>query len=439
MIQKIVKSTAVTALLMTLATNAHAVETEIGTINGGVKALHILSGDDNGYDPNSGSAFLLSLKYKSPTWNNLHMGVGFYYTNELLGLTDEDSERVARGLFVNDERSSKAFLGELYLKYTGSHYALYGGNMIFNSPLTTNAVSTMPNFHRVYGVEATPMENLKLSLSQITHISFGARSMADFGLIGEGTGTAGTTIKPSTVEQAKFNKVSEATLGANAADTNGLTVANIDYKLAGVNLSLWDYYADDIANTLYLEANKAFKVAGNKLKLNAQFLTQSNQGDNLAGDIDFQLFGLKAAYGNKKWGVLAALNKSFGDNAMFNAWMGDPAYTSSIFSRNAYRKNVTAFKVGARYNLLSNLTLKASYANYGQSETSAPLKVLKVANEGRTMPLTDATEMDLAVIYKPKKNMMIKVFYADRTSEYHGVNGSDLTQSHIRAIVSYKF
>jgi hypothetical protein len=367
------------------------------------------------------------------------LGVGFYYTNDLFGLTDENSERVGRGLFVTNDLGSKAMIGELYLKYQNERFGLYGGNMIFNSPLTTSSTTTMPNFHRVYGVNATPVENLKLSLSHITHFSFGARTMTDFGLIGEGTGTAGAAVRPLTLEQAKFHKVSNIALGANAADTNGLTVANIDYTVAGVKLSLWDYYADDITNTLYFEATKAFKVAGNKLKLDAQLIAQSETGDALAGDVDYQLFGLKASYGNKKWGASLAFNKSFGDTAMFNAWMGDPAYTSSIFSRNAYRENVSAFKVGARYNLLSNLILKASYANYGQSETRAPLRVLGAGTTGTTLPLTDATEMDVALIYKPKKNMMLKVFYADRTSEYDGVNGRDLTQSHVRAIVSYNF
>jgi long-subunit fatty acid transport protein len=124
---------------------------------------------------------------------------------------------------------------------------------------------------------------------------------------------------------------------------------------------------------------------------------------------------------------------------MLNAWGGDPGFTSSIFSRNEYRENVTAFKIGGRYKITPKLTLKGGYANYGQSDTSAPAKVLKVAATGRVAPQTDATELDIALIWKPKKNVMLKLFHANRTSEYEGANSKDLTQAHTRLIGVYKF
>lgn len=302
----------------------------------------------------------------------------------------------------------------------------------------------MPNFHTAFGFSTNAIPKTKLGITQITKMSFGSRSMTDFGLIGEGTKSAGAAIKTSTIDQAEFHDIGKITFGNNGKDTNGITVLNAEYNgIKNLKLSFWDYYVDDIANNIYLQADKTISMKGSmkgkKLKLSGQYLTQSEIGDKLGGDLDFNMVGIKASLGNKKWGVFAAVNKSSGDTAMLNAWGGDPGYTSSIFSRNEYRENVTAFKVGGRYKINSKLTLSGGYSDYGQSDTKAPAKVIKVAATGLVDPRTDAKEFDIALTWKPKKKVMLKLFHANRTSEYDGTNGKDLTQSHTRLIGVYKF
>ena len=83
--------------------------------------------------------------------------------------------------------------------------------------------------------------------------------------------------------------------------------------------------------------------------------------------------------------------------------------------------------------------LSGGYTDYGQSNTSAPIKVLRAGPTGRVDPRVDAKEADIALTWKPKKNVMLKLFHANRTSEYDGVNGKDLTQAHTRLIGLYKF
>lgn len=411
-----------------------------GKLNLSVKAMTILGAEDNGYDPNDGTSYLLKLKYQTPSWNNLKLGVGTYTAGDLFNITDFGTERVARGMFVTNDGSEKTQLGEAYLEYKPGKYQLYGGRMDYKTPLTTILTSTMPTFHEVYGASTTAIPNTKLGIAQITQMSFGARAMTDFGLIGEGTKSAGAAINSSLLGQAEFHDISEATLGAGAKDTNGITVFNAEYNgFKNLKLAAWDYLVDDIANNIYLQADKVIPLTGKKLKLSGQYLTQSDTGDKLAGDLDFNMFGLKAALGSKKWGAFAAFNKSSGDTAMLNAWGGDPGYTSSIFSRNEYRKDVSAFKIGGKYKIRNNLILSGGYTDYGQSETKAPAKVLRVSPTGLVSPRTDAKELDLALTWKPKKNMMLKVFHANRTSEYDGTNGKDLTQAHTRLIGVYNF
>ncbi|MCG7983133.1 OprD family outer membrane porin [Candidatus Thiodiazotropha endoloripes] len=413
---------------------------DLGNLDVLIKGMSILYAEDNGYDPNNGTSYLLKLKYESQAWNNLKAGAGFYANGDVFGITDFETERVARGMFVTDDGSTKSQLGELYLKYNAEKFAVHGGNQRYATPLTTIAYSNMPNFYRAYGASTTAIDGLKLGAAQITEMSFGARAMTDFGLIGEATKTAGAAINSSLIGQAEFHEISTATFGSGAAETNGITVANATYTgLENTTIGLWDYYVDDIANNVYLHADTMIPLEGMKLKLSGQYLNQQETGDQLGGTLDFDLFGLKAALGSKKWSVYAAVNSSGGDTAMLNAWGGDPAYTSSIFSRNEYRKNVDAYKIGASYKIMKNLIIKVSYANYGKSDTSAPRKVLGLSGPGMVAPQTDAYEADIVLVYKPKKNVMLKTFLANRGSEYDGIEGKDLTQNHFRVIASYKY
>ena len=411
-----------------------------GKLNASVKVMTILNGKDNRYDPNNGTSYLFKVKYETPQWNNLKLGVGLYNAGDLFDLTDFDTERVARGMFVTDNGASKSQVGEFYVDYKPQNYHLYAGRMNYKSPLTSNSSSTLPNFHTAYGISTTAIPKTKLGLTKITEISFGSRSMTDFGLIGEGTKSAGAAIKTSAIGQAEFHDIAKATFGNAAPDTNGITVLNAEFNPSkSLKLSLWDYYADDISNTIYLQADKTIPLKGNKVKLSGQYLTQSEVGNKLGGELDFNMLGVKASIGNKQWGAFIAANKSSGDTAMLNAWGGDPGYTSSIFSRNEYRENVTALKIGGKYKINNKLTLSGSYANYGQSDTKAPAKVLKVASSGLVSPHTDAKELDIALTWKPKKNVKLKLFHANRTSEYNGANGKDLTQAHTRLIGVFNF
>ncbi len=372
-----------------------------GKVSAELKSMVILDAEDNGYDPSEGWSYLVKLKYETPSWNNAKMGIGFYNAGDFLNQTDFDKandpdKRLARGMFVTDDGSEKSLMGEFYLKYDGGNFGAHGGRQLYDTPLTNITYSTMPNFHTVFGINTTAIDGLKLSLDQVTQMSFGARAMTDWGLIGEGTRTAGVSILPSSIGQAEFHDISKIALGNDLEETNGITVLGGTYTgVKGLTISAWDYYADDISNTFYLDGSYGMPVGGLKLKLFAQYLSQSEQGSliedyNLSGftdGIDYNLFGLKAALKGKQWMAFAAYNKSSGDTGMFNSWGGDPAYTSSIFSRNAYRENVSAYKVGVKYNIIKNFFVMLSHADYGQSDTIG----------FRTAALTDAKETDLVL------------------------------------------
>ena len=47
-------------------------------MGGYVRMMHIIDGANNNFDPSTGSAIGYKLKYTSPTWNNLHLGLAGY-------------------------------------------------------------------------------------------------------------------------------------------------------------------------------------------------------------------------------------------------------------------------------------------------------------------------------------------------------------------------
>ena len=277
--------------------------------------------------------------------------------------------------------------------------------------------------------------------------------MTDFGLIGEGTGTAGATVRPDTIGQAEFHRIGKISLGQDAQNkgTNGITTFGVTYSgiknVAGfkkIDLSLWNYYSDDISNNLYLQADAVYPINNLKLKLGGQYLYQTDVGDSKAGDLTFHLSGIKATLAGKGWAVFGAYNHSAGSdgNGFHNAYGSDPGYTSTIFSRNEYRRSVDAYLVGFKYKNLKIKALKpftviAKYANYGQSNSIGRFSGVGTNLTARN----DAEELDLIWLYKPPqlKDLTVKLFTAWRESEYNGSNGRQLKQRHTRLVANLKF
>ncbi len=460
MTKKLSVQLAAAAVVVLASQQASAVELksdgkDLGKADVQLKSMHVIGGRNNGYDPTTGTAYLVKLKYETPSWNDFNLGLGFYNAGDLFNITQfgDDNERVARGMFVTDDGDEESLMGEAYLTYTRPKFNLHAGREYYSTPLTTILASTTPNFYTVVGANTTAVPNTQLSLSQIIQMSFGARAMTDFGLIGEGTGTAGATVVPNSIGQAEFFRIGKIALGQDAEDrgTNGITVFGANYSglkdIVGfkkIDLALWNYYNDEFSNNLYLQADAVYPINKLTLKLGAQYLYQTDVGDSRLGDLKFHLSGIKATLAGKGWAVYGAFNhSSSGDgNGFSNSYGSDPGYTSTIFSRNQYRKDVNAYLVGFKYKYLKNkwlkpFTLITNYANYGESDS-----IGRVSGVGTGLTSQDdAEELDLIIAYKPPqvKPLTVKMFTAWRNSEYDGSNGFQLKQRHTRIIANLKF
>lgn len=430
---------------------------DYGKFNAAVKGMHIVSDAGNGFDPSNGTSYMLKLKYQTPDFDGLRVTLGHYTTGDLFGLTDfsptPGSERLARGMFMNADGDTDYQLGEIFGRYQGEMFDVQIGRGLLDTPLTKNAYSNTPNFYSAATADVRPMKGLSVGAGIITEMSFGARAATDWGLIGEGTPTGGAGNNPTAgdIGQGRFYDIGEIATGTAGTSTTGIMLLNAKYSgVENLTLSGWNYYADDIANSMYFQADYAMPVKSlkSKLKFSGQYLRQRGTGDEItvgatgpeSVSLDYDMFGGKVALGNKKWSLYGAFNSSSGDSYFWNGVGGDPAYTSTIFSRNAYRENVDAWKVGGSFSPMKGVKLMAHYADYGKSDT--------LGYGGAALPAqTDATELDLIAVWKPRKDLMLKAIYADRTSEYKGVTGgprppaniADKTQEHFRIIGVYNF
>ncbi|MCK9455127.1 MAG: OprD family outer membrane porin [Sulfurimonas sp.] len=425
-----------------------------GTLDLMLKGMTVLDDKNNGFAPSNGSGYLIKLKYETPdVWvDGLKAGVGMYVNGDA-GLTDWDKSSAAEGwdkgaygMVVDEDGESKALMGELYLSYKHKYFDAKFGRQTLETPLTQIQTSLMPNFYEAYMLGTNAIDGLRLTAGQITKMSIGSRGAPDWGIIGEKTGTAGVGAEllsqGGTVEQAKFYNIGTI---AGVDSTSGRTVVGATYTgVKNLQADLWAYHSDDIANDIYAELGYKIPVSeGMAVNLNAQYLMQKDTGDSLAGERDFKMMGAKIALGTKKWGMYAAFNSSGNEDLAhegqyFNAWGADPAYTSSIFSRNAYRDNVDAYKIGGHYVIMKGLKFMMSYANYGKSDSTLGGVTKTTGNTA----LEDAYEVDTVLVYKPSKEWMFKIFNARRLSEFNGralASTPERRQNHYRAIASYTF
>lgn len=403
-----------------------------GKLHGYARIHHVFDGKENGFDKDTGSTFGFGLKYNRHIFGGLSGGVEYYGVTDT-GLTDnEDNSGIAYGQFMNAKKDTELEYGAAWgghLRYKADDFVVSLARSQFDSPLTKMQITHVPNLFEYARIDSKIMD-VDLSLSYITRMAYGSRAAADFGLIGEFTGTAGMVLNPfKDIQRGTFYKISDVLDN----DTSGVAVIGMNKRFDHFTIEAWDFYIQDTLNNFYLEveypfyANKGF-AAG----LHGQFLQQSVDAkyDAMYGG---NFYGVKLSTKMKKLKLNFAYNKKDDEGGILNPSGANPGYTSSIFSRNEYRSNVSAYKVSALYPLMKNLKVIASYANYGQSDMT-----LKRKGKPALASQTDAEEINLVLVYKPMKNLTFKIFNTQRTSEFY-TKVNDKKQNHTRLIVNYKF
>ncbi len=315
--------------------------------------------------------------YKTPTFSGFSAVIAAYGTYGF-DIHDEDADVLGTASYdpslYGDAFDNYAFIGQAYINYAFGNTNIKVGRQRLDTPLAgADDARMLPNLFEAAVVSNTDIQDTTLILAHVTKESvgtfgnvYGAPSalslQSGYGL-GYKEGTSG-----------EFADMGVIALG-EGTNTDGVTAGAVIYKgIEGLNLQAWDYYAHDILNAIYLQAD--YKLSA--VKLSAQYINESDVGDALAGSVDSNYWAVKAgtSFGGLS-GYVAYSQTADSDNASMNGgiltpWGGMPAFTQGMVTRHMFFSDTNAWKAAATYKF-ADLGIKASayYVEFdvGQSNT----------------------------------------------------------------------
>ncbi|MBL4660875.1 MAG: OprD family outer membrane porin [Alcanivoracaceae bacterium] len=379
------------------------------------------------------------LRGETGKWHGVSFGVGFYSSNGL-GVNDDNPAAVDGTLF-DDDKNSYSILGEAYVKFSGESSSFTAGRQKLTTPfLGTDDARMLPTLFMAYTYENTGFENTTLTLSHVNKMAAGSFSNAypQIGLNG-GDITAGGALSLASGyglnnESARFMNIGNYTSGIN---NNGLFLGGVKHKFSDtLSLQIWDYYATDLFNTIYAQADFKFATQGlAKPFFSAQLINQSGVGDEDLGRVDGNYFAIKAGVGFKNISGYIAYSDSGSNNSaatnggILAPWAGMPAFTQAMATRHQFFADTDAFKIGGRYNFNAlgvNLTFDLYHASFD------------IGSDNAYVNGTDFTakESGFDLIFKPKNiNNLTLRFRGNFPSDFR----PGLDWAEYRFILNYNF
>ncbi len=387
------------------------------------------------------------LKYETADFKGLSFGSAFYTTNGFLNDSNKKDYTEVDPTLLGKYNENYSMLGEAFIQYKMANTTFKAGRQKLDTPmLGSDDARMLPNLFEAYVLTNKDIANTTLTLGHVTKFAQGTFGRAYDANLNHANAVLSTTAGYSYVDSrnqvGSFNNVGTYAFGEK---TDGITMAAASYTgIANLKLDLWDYYAHDIMNIIYGEANYSWKcLVSDALKPYAavQIIKEDSVGDEFGGDIDstyaaakfgvkVQNFDLSLAY-SKTDNNDAANNNGNLKDAVVSPWGGMPAYTQGMVTRHMFLAGTDATKVALSYNfkdLGANVLATIYYANFNMA-----------ANNGYTYG--DAKENGFDVIYNPSivKNLQLRLRanYADDFS----VNASGATTSwdEYRFIANYNF
>lgn len=283
--------------------------------------------------------------YDSPTWNSLSLGAKVYSTNSIDIHDGEKTSSQYDPSLLGRDFDSYTFLGELYLNAKYNHTSLKIGRQKLDTPLAgADDARMLPNLFEAAVLTNTDIENTTLILAHVTKETVGT-----FGNIYGGENLSlysGYGLGMNDGLSGDFIEMGKIALGSGV-DTDGVTALAALHKYdSGITLQVWDYYAYDILNAIYLQADYGWNCLLNEnVKMNAsvQYINEQDVGDALAGSVDTNYFGVKL--GAALDGINGYVAYSKTDNGVYSPWGGMPAFTQGMVTRHQFFEDTNAYKV----------------------------------------------------------------------------------------------
>jgi hypothetical protein len=243
---------------------------------------------------------------------------------------------------------------------------------------------------------------------------------------------AGHVTQMKTRGSRDFISMSEAA-GAESSHERGLTMIGARYRpREDVSIGAIDYYAWDVMNILYAEAEYTRKLTDEiGLKLSGQFTHQRSIGEELLGDPSFNTYvwGGRAAL-SRRGALLGVAFSSTSDDAEIQSPYGSyPGYVS-LMRKDFDRAGELAWMVGASYDFgqlgIPGLSAFAKFAR----GTSA-----RDPSSGDSLP--NQKELNFTVDYHLPEGRL-KGFWIRLRYAFLDVDGDADSAHDFRAILNYE-
>jgi len=248
--------------------------------------------------------------YDSAEWQGLSFGAKFYAVEGLRihditaqqDWADNNSWDYYDAAMHGDEGEDYGFIGEAYLNYHRGNTNLKVGRQKLNTPMAgADDARMQANLFEAAVVSNTDISDTTLILAHVTRETVGTFGNV-YGAPSALSLQSGYGLGYKEGTNGNFADMGVIALGSGT-DTAGVTAGAMMYNgIENLKLQAWDYYAHDIANIVYLQANYGWNCLLNndiKMKASAQYINESDVGDKLAGTVDSSYWGVKlgAAYG----------------------------------------------------------------------------------------------------------------------------------------------
>lgn len=318
--------------------------------------------------------------FETAAVHGISAGAMFYSTNKIdhEALVTKHNDKT---LFNKDDQGY-TFLGQAYLNLKAGNTNVKVGRQELNTPLAGGDDARMiPNVFEAAILTNTDIKDTTLVAGHVSQISYGTFANAYVGTANAELALAsGYGAQTTTYKNGQFQSMGKGALGDSAKNSGVSVVAAIYKGLPNTTLQVWDYYAHDILNAIYAQADVSWKCLFNpdvKMTGSVQYIRESDMGgkDLVVGG-QYYAAQLSAKAGNltltgaysqtPKSNVTHSATNFKGD--IISPWGGMPAFTQGMVTRHQFFNDTTAYKVSAAYNMKdmigSDVTATVYYASF---------------------------------------------------------------------------
>lgn len=314
------------------------------------------------------SAFGGYLGFETAPLFDTTVGATFYSANAVGHNPDN-----RKGLGGLDEskggQDSFSVLGEAYIKYqTEEHRLAFGRKEMPDYRFVSlSNVRMTPITHEGTTYQNTSIDGLKIDLAYLTkQKDRNATQFVDMVRAAKVSTGCGALNTDGSCVNSGNKKLLRGDYDARDFDSSGnytgenkaMPMVGGSYSKGGLSLEVWDYYAIDFVNTLYLHGQYDYQASDTmKLTAAAQYAEQDDVGDHVAGNIDTWFYGLKLqATLSSGMTFFASHNevdyneKSYDGGTIFVRW-GSPQMFNSFQTQDSELAGTKSYGIGAQFEL----------------------------------------------------------------------------------------